>query len=223
MRVTEKSSIVKGDHKRIVLLKVLPTFGKLDIAFHLASERLVMPINSLVEALTIVGKEIGEARNYAIKSVLDRPPEKRPDFIFFLGDDMIPEPLDLVHLYEIAKKERWDILAGLYYVKQDVYPIPILWREEIPGLLVEGQHYQPGETVESDICGFDFTLCRPEIFEKMEYPWFKSGPTIDELGGVFVHTEDVWAARGCQKAGGKVGVATSVRVGHLDVNTGEVY
>ena len=223
MRVNKESMIIRGSHKRPVFLKVLPTFGKIDITFLLACERMMTPVNSIIEAITIVGKEIGDARNNAIDFVLSRPKDKRPDYIFFLGDDIIPGPLSLICLYEIIKKGQWDILSALYYVKEDFYPIPLLWREEIPGLLVEGKHYKLGETVESDICGFDFTLCRPEIFEKIEYPWFRTGPTINESRGIWLHTEDVWAVKGCQKAGGKVGVATSVRVGHLDVNTGEVY
>ncbi len=222
MRVTE-GNVVISSHRRPTFLKVLPTFGKLDIAFHIASERLIMPVNALVESFTLVGEEIGMARNKAVEFVLNRPKEKRPEFIFFFGDDMIPQYDALIRLWEIMRKETWDILSALYYVKQDFYPTPILWRDEIPGYLREGEHYQLGETVETDICGFDFTLCRPEIFEKVGPPWFKTGPTTTNRGGIWVHTEDVWAVKKVQEVGGKVGVATSIRVGHLDTNTGEVY
>lgn len=215
---------LQGDFKRPTFLKVLPTFGKLDISFHVAAQRLMMPANALVEALTIVGEEVGIARNKAMEKVLNLPESHRPDFIFFYGDDMIPGYDALLKLWDIARKDpTWDILACLYYIKQDVYPVPILWRDEIPGFLEEGKHYQLGETVASDICGMDFTLIRPKIFEKIIPPWFKTGPTETATGGVWLHTEDAWCVRKVKDAGGKIGVATSVRVGHLDIRTGEIY
>lgn len=220
----DKHNQLQSDFKRPVFLKVLPTFGKIDIAFHVAAQRLISPTNAVMEALTIVGEEIGFARNKAIEIVLNMPKGQRPEFIFFYGDDMIPQYDALLKLWDIARKDpTWDILAALYYIKQDFYPVPLLWRDEIPGYLEEGNHYQVGETVLSDICGMDFTLIRPEIFEKIVPPWFRTGPSQTESGGVWVHTEDAWCVRKVKDAGGKVGVATSVRVGHLDVRTGEIY
>lgn len=218
----DKSNVIRGSHKRPTFLKVLPTFGKLDVAFHVAAQRLVMPVNALVEALTIIGEEVGVARQKAAEMYMRLP--NPPEILFFFGDDMIPRFDALIKLWEIMKNETWDVLAGLYYIKQDWYPVPILWRDEIPGYLEEGKHYQLGETVDSDICGLDFTLIRGEIFKKMEPPFFKTGPTFDDkTKGLWVHTEDAWFVRKVKEAGGRIGVATSVRIGHLDVNTGEVY
>ncbi len=233
---------VQGAHRRPTFLKVLPTFGKLDIAFHVAAQRLIMPVNALVDSISITmsndgwqgdsgvdavvirQEEIGRARNLVMERVLSVPQEQRPEFIFFFGDDMIPGFDCLLNLWEAARKDpTWDVLAALYYVKQDYWPVPILWREEVPGPLREGEHYQAGEVVASDICGLDFTLVRPEIFEKIPPPWFKTGPTETETGGIWLHTEDAWMVRKVKDAGGKVGVHTGVRVGHLDVRTGEVY
>lgn len=218
----DKSTVSRGAHRRATFLKVLPTFGTIDVAYHVAAQRLIMPVNALVESFTIVGKEVGEARNEAVHFWRSRSP--KPEFLFFFGDDMIPHYDSLIKLWEIMRTESWDVLAGHYYIKQDFYPIPILWREEIPGYLREGEHYQPGETVDTDICGLDFTLIRPEILEKIEPPWFKTGPTkMNDRGGVWCHTEDAWFVRKIKDAGGRVGVATSVRVGHLEVSTGEIF
>jgi hypothetical protein len=217
----DESDVILGTHKRATFLKVLPTFGKLDVAYHVAAQRLVMPVNALVNALTIVGEEIGVARNKAAEMILSLKP--RPEFLFFFGDDMIPRYDALIRLWEIMRKETWDVLAALYYIKNDWMPTPILWRDEIPGILEEGVHYELGETVDTDICGLDFTLIRPEIFEKMKPPYFKTGPTECKSGGVWLHTEDAYFVRKVKQTSGRVGVATSVRVAHLDVRTGELY
>lgn len=218
----DKSDTAIGTHKRATFFKVLPTFGKLDVAFHVAAQRLVMPVNALVEAFTIIGEEVGVARQKAIEMYMRLA--KPPELIFFYGDDMIPRYDALIRLWDIMRKETWDVLAAFYYVKQDFYPTPILWRDEIPGFLEEGIHYELGETVDSDICGMDFTLIRGDILKKIDPPYFKTGPTFDEdTKGLWVHTEDAWFVRKVKQAGGRVGVATSVRVGHLDVTTGEIY
>lgn len=118
---------------------------------------------------------------------------------------------------------HWDVLSGLYYIKQDVYPVPILWRDNIPGYLREGEHYKLGETVDVDICGMDFTLLRADVFKRMEPPWFLSGHSVNDQGDILVHTEDAYCVKRVKEAGGRVGVATGIRIGHLDVSTGEVY
>ncbi len=120
---------------------------------------------------------------------------------------------------------KWDVLAGLYFLKQEP-PIPILWRDEIDGFLEEGIHYKAGEVLESGIAGMDFTLIRPEIFEVMEEPYFKTAftdKTENTRGGVWLHTEDAWFCKKVIELGGRVGVHTGVRVGHIDVETGVVY
>lgn len=215
---------VIGGHRRPTFFKVLPTFGMIHVAFHVAAQRLIMPVNAHVAAMTVViEKEIGEARNMAMKTMLEMPKGKRPEFLFFFGDDMIPPCDALVNLYEIMYRETWDILAGMYYIKQDIYPVPILWRNGISGYLREGIHYNLGDVVDTDICGMDFTLIRPEIFEKIDPPWFLSGHFVDNDGGILIHTEDAYCVKKVKEAGGRVGVATGVRVGHLDVTTGEIY
>jgi hypothetical protein len=215
-------NVSKGSHKRPDILVAIPTLGMVHIAFHVAAQRLQVPTNAKLESMIIINKEVGEARDEVAKYVVQKPKEQRPDYIFFLGDDMLPEWNHLIMLYDIAVTENWDVLSALYYIKQDP-PTPILWREGIVGTLKEGVHYKLGETVVSDIAGMDFTLIKPDILDKIEPPRFKTGPTQNETGGVWSHTEDAWFCKKVKEAGGRIGVATSVRVGHMKIDTGEVF
>ena len=224
MNFRDKEPImIKGSHRRANLLVAIPTLGMVSIAFHVAAQRMQVPTNAVMESMIITHQEVGVARDQVMQHVMSRPKDQRPDYIFFLGDDMLPSWDALIKLHAIAEAEDWDVLAALYFCKQDDPPRPILWREGTVGTLQAGVHYEVGETVLADIAGMDFTLIRPSILEKIEPPYFRTGPTQNEFGGIWSHTEDAWFVRKVKEAGGRVGVATSVRVGHMNIKTGEIY
>jgi hypothetical protein len=231
MRFDEVRETMVGTHKRITILVGFPTgvsecprcgqhLDMLPVAFHIASQRLQTPVNSRIEAITTSATEVGEARDYIAKCLVAMNP--RPEFLFFIGDDMIPQWDALIRLWQSMQTMDYDVLGALYYLKQDP-PTPILWRKEIAGPLMENVHYKPGEIVDSDICGMDFTLIRSSIFDKIQPPYFKTGPTEFEDKSLLVHTEDAWFCQKVFQAGGRVGVHTGVRVGHLNTKTGVVY
>lgn len=225
MKVKENTKLIhkQGEHKRASFITVLPTFGMIPVEHHIATLRLANPMNAKSEIITIKGEEIADARNYAVQQILQR--RVLPEFIFFYGDDMIPEWNALINLYKEAVDGQWDIISALYYMKQDGIPAPIMWREDMTDSLIEGIHYKLGEVVLSDVAGMDFTLIRPELFHKISYPYFKTGPTQnEETGSVWIHTEDSFFCRKCKiEAQLKIGVHTGVRVAHLDINTGEIF
>lgn len=222
MNLREKApNVVMDSHRRPTFLVAIPTFGMVSIHFHLAAQRLQMPVNALVESMIIEGMEIGAAREEICKFYMQYDP--RPEFLFMLGDDMVPEWDALINLWKEMRDGQWDVLAGLYFLKQEP-PTPILWRDDVVGYLEEGKHYKTGEVVQSDIAGMDFTLIRPEILEKIKRPWFHTGPTMTANNkSIWNHTEDAWFCRKVKQAGGKIGVHSGVRVAHMDVQTGMVY
>lgn len=220
MRLTEEPEVVQGDHTRASFLVAIPSLGMVPIEFCVALARLQMPVNCKSSSMVVTKTEVGLAREYVAEHVLSM--KDRPEYILFLGDDMLPPWDGVVKLYQEMKTGKWDVLAGLYFIKQDL-PVPIIWRDNIEGWLEPYIHYQPGEVVDVDVCGMDFTMIRPEIFSKMSKPWFKTGPTEFNKGNIVYHTEDVWFCHYAKKAGARIGVHTDVRVGHLLSSTGEVY
>lgn len=217
--MSKETTVKTGDHKRIYICIGLPSFATVPIEFHVASQRLQMPVNARVESIVTIGEEIGDARNYIANSCMSFNPP--PEHLFFIGTDMIPSWDALLILWQEMKKGKWDVLGGLYFLKNDP-PTPILWREEIPGYLEEGVHYKAGEVVSSDICGMDFTLIKTDIFKKLALPYFQTGPEMTDRG-LWVYTEDAYFCRKVKEAGGRIGVHTGCRVGHLDTNTGMIY
>ena len=231
MRINKDTEITEGNFQRPTFLVAIPTLGMVPIEFMLAFGRLAMPMNCSASTMIVSKTEIGVARNMVAKNALNIKP--RPKYILFIGDDMLPPWDGVIKIWkEMEEDQTWDILGGLYHIKQDT-PVPIIWRDDTKGWLEPFVHYNPGEVVQCNIIGMDFTMIRTEIFEKIKEPWFKTGPTTKEeyekifcpvnLQEYYNHTEDVWFCHLAKQAGLKIGIHTDVRVGHLMIKTGEIY
>ncbi len=215
----EGPKIITGSHRRAHFLIAIPTLGMVPIEFVIAFARLQMPVNAKANSMVVTKTEVAVARNHVAEYALSMKP--RPHYVIFIGDDMIPPWDGVIKLWQEMLTEKWDVLSGLYFIKQDL-PIPIIWRRDVPGYLEPFKHYTPGEIVWVDICGMDFTIIKTEVFEKIEKPWFETGPgKID--GKLTYYTEDVFFCDKVRKAKLNIGVHTDIRVGHLFHKTGEVY
>lgn len=227
---TKIEDIVVGSHKRPHFITVVPTLGMVPIEFHIAASRLQSPVNAVSAMLAVKGMEVGNARNYAITEILKTIP--CPEYVFFLGDDMLPPWDGLVKLYEAISTGEWDVLTGLYYWKGEP-PTPLTWRKGKVGPLLPNIDFVLGEIVQVDVTGMDFTLIRTDSLRKMEPPYFKSGPGLaEELEEYRPHvpkdkviqwTEDVYFCGKAIAKGLRVGVHTGVRVAHLSVKDGSIW
>lgn len=225
--------MIIGSHQRCHIMVAIPTLGMVPIEFMFACMRLQMPINGQVFQHVVKGMEVGEARNKAVKDIMSMKVDDRPRYLFFIGDDMIPEWDAFVKLYEAMEEEKWDILTGLYFWKGEP-PTPLIWRDNHVGRMVAGKDFTIGERVWVDLTGLDFTLIRVSLLEKIDGPWFKTGPSLRgevptrlepyiQPESVVMHTEDAWFCAKAKKFQAKMGVHTGVRVSHMDVKSGSVY
>jgi hypothetical protein len=236
MRFQKESKVedmILGSHQRCHIMMAIPTLGMVPIEFMFAAMRMQMPINGQVFQHIVKGMEVGEARNKAVEAIMLMKKDDRPRYLFFLGDDMIPEWDAFVRLYEMMEEEKWDVLTGLYFWKGEP-PTPLVWRNDHVGRMIPGKDFTMGERVWVDLTGLDFTLIRVSLLEAMEGPWFKTGPSLRtempealepyiQVHSVVMHTEDAWFCSKARKLSAKMGVHTGVRVSHMDVKSGSVY
>ena len=224
--------MIKGNHKRANFLVCLLTFGMVPIEYHMASSRLQYPVNGKATSMIVKRLEIGKARQLCVDNLLSMPKAVRPDYLFFFGDDMIPEWDGLIKLYAEMATGKWDVLTGLYYLKIDE-PVPLTWRNDNIGYMYPGVHYKIGDVIDVDVTGMDFTLISTSFLEKMkemvEFPVFKTGPgplpypDYSDKNAIVTHTEDVYFLHKVRYCGGRAGVHTGVKVGHYDINTGMIF
>lgn len=225
MRVPENSKYVEGNYIKPSFMIGLPSLGTVSMKFCMAFNRMQIPVNSAVTALYVERMEVGVARNYIAQEYLKADP--RPKYLFFLGDDMLPAWDSLIKLWEEMETGTWDVLSALYYLKSEP-PSPLLRRRGIAGALQPGVHFNVGEVVDCDATGMDFVLIKPEVFENISYPYFKTGfqfyqTDYEGNGNVLQHTEDTYFLRKVKEAKMRIGVHTDVRVGHYDSKSGMIF
>lgn len=225
----EIGDIHTGVHNRANFLVCLLTLGMVPIEYHVASSRLQYPVNGRAVSMIVKRFEVGKARDMCVDHLLRLPEKTKPEFLFFFGDDMIPEWDGLIKLYDEMISGDWDVLTGLYYIKGEP-PIPLTWRNDTIGWMMPGIHYKVGEVIDVDVTGMDFTLIRTSFLQKMaekvERPFFKTGPgafPYEDIEHIITFTEDVYFLAKARKCEGKIGVHTGVKVGHFDISTGMIY
>ncbi len=223
---TSTFSIENGSHQRPTYLMGVPTFGTMDWRFWQSTIRLASPMNSIAQLMTVCRKEVGEARQDIADYYMRQSP--RPSYLFFLGDDMLPPWDGLIRLWDEMELGHWDVLSGLYYLKCEP-PTPCAWRTGASGPMIPGRDFSPGEVISVDVCGLDFCLIRPEVFEAIgPPPWFQTEVRFTQTdangnGAMQKSTEDGFFMAKVRAARKRIGLHTGIRIGHLHVGTGMVY
>jgi len=177
------------------------------------------------------GMEVGAAREAVVRRTLAHDP--RPEFIFFLDNDVLPEFDAFVKLlYRARTFPGHDIFAGVYACKGLAEPLIYsgngagpYWDWAVGDLLTTEQHGITG--VHSGL-----TLIRTSLYQRMLDEGIASDQTpfyltVKEHGrspsGAMQTrsgTEDLYFCQLAGKAGAKIMVDTSVLAGHYDKHTG---
>ncbi len=228
MRLEKDPKVISGGHRRANFLVAIPTLGMVPIEWALTMLRLQWPMNCHKESLMVKGLEVGVARNSIAEEALKINPG--PEYILFLGDDVLVSWNSFMILWDEMKKGSYDVLAGLYYIKGDKYspPMPILFRDDYEGFMTPGKDFKVGDIVHADIVGMDFTLIRTSIFKDLgDPPWFKTADLDDMYDPVkhslSVFTEDVFFCKKVKAAGLRIGCHTNCKISHYNIQSGECW
>jgi len=194
----------------------LPTWGKVSVSWAQAFRRLGGPLGSnMVELAPVVGKPIAEARNELMQGAV----ENRCEFLFFLGDDVLPQADAIMRLLQrMWENPDTHLVTGMYWTKQ--WPTqPYIWRGIQRGPYLDWKH---GEYLEVDYAGCDCLLVRlsPEM-KALGPEWFATDWTWgeDEAPSLLA-TEDFYFYTKARKAGMKLWCDTAVQCIHEDRQTG---
>ena len=198
----------------------IPTWGKVSITWARALRHIGGPLGSnMVELSPVVGKPIAEARNELMEAAI----ANNCDFIFFLGDDTLPEGDALIRLLQ----RMWDnpeigMVTGMYWTKH--WPTqPYIWKGVQRGPYMDWKY---GEFFEVDFAGCDCLLVRlsPEM-KALGPEWFATDWLWDEDQAMpsLLATEDFYFYTKARKAGIKVWCDSLVQCIHEDRNSGIQY
>jgi predicted SAM-dependent methyltransferase len=188
----------------------MPTYGKVSMMWANARAHLAFPLGSCAVDITIGDRgnfeEISAARNIIVKDAI----EKKAEYVFFLGDDVIVPPNTVLQLLSREK----DIITGIYWTKN--WPThPYLWQGLQKGPYLD---WKAGELFKVDFAGCDCLLVNMRVFKEVKFPWFsrdwlwdKGQDKPSELA-----TEDFYFYLKAQKAGFDLWADTSIQCLHED-------
>lgn len=136
--------------------------------------------------------------------------EGNVDYMLMIDDDMIV-PMDL---FERLYRHNVDVVAPLAFMRVSPHR-PVIYRvEEGYDPLMRSDYYIPHTVnnypkdtlVECDAVGFGAALIKMDVVRRMEKPWFMSTTASGE---------DLWFCFKAKKAGARVFMDTSTKLGHL--------
>ncbi len=197
----------------------VPTWGRVTVKWARAYRHLGLPLGSTMAELYVENKPIGEARNDLMRSAI----AAGADFLFFLGDDVLPPNDAITRLIHRAwAHPEIDLFTGVYWTKQ--WPTsPYLWRGMQRGPYWD---WKMGEFFRVEQAGVDCLLVRlsdrvkalgPEWFST-EWLWTEDQDRPDALA-----TEDFFFYTRARKAGIELWCDSNVQCLHEDRTSGLMF
>lgn len=201
-----------------LLAIAIPSWGKVSLSWAQAYKHIGGPLGAnVVELSPVIGKPIAEARNELMEGAI----ANGCDFIFFLGDDVLP-PADIIHrlLQRMWDNPEIDMVTGMYWTKQ--WPTqPYIWRGIQRGPYLDWKY---GEFFEVDYSGIDCLMIRLTDKVKALGPdWFSTEwrwEDESQPAPILLATEDFYFFTKTRKAGIKLYCDSTAQCIHEDRNTG---
>lgn len=192
---------------------------------------LIMPMNQKRHMMVRVGDEVGIAYNEAIRDILAHPELSKWRYVMTVESDNLIPPDAQIRMIETLERYRFDGVSGIYFTKGEVN-MPMAYGNAARFRATGELEFAPidirealsaGDVVEVNGIANGCSLYRLDLFREMPYPWFMTVSDVLPNGGAVGFTQDLYFCKNAKAAGKRFGVDMRVRVGHMDLATGEVY
>lgn len=159
----------KPEKRRLHISICVPIYCSITTQFFIQFMRFFME-ESKQFLLTLSLHEqqpISVSREFLVNKAL----EKNPDYIFFLDSDNIMPSGGLKRLIETMENNKADLVTAMYFHKdRPHYPVIRTYRSDG---FYKIENPDIGQIFEISGCGLGACLIRPDIFKKLDKPWFK--------------------------------------------------
>lgn len=191
---------------------------------------MIAPMNQKRHMMYCIGDEVGVAYNNLIKAILDNPDLAKFKYLMTVeADNVVPADAH-IRLLETIEAGQWDAVSGLYFTKGDVN-MPMAYGDPARFEATGELEFTPRDVTEALTKGMVMpvngiamgcALWRLEMFKEIPGPWYI---TVNDVvgSGVMAFTQDLWFCKTARKAGRRFAVDCRVRVGHMDLETKEIY
>lgn len=219
-----------GAYRDLSTICVVPTRGSIPVAAVESWMNLLCPMNQKYIRMFVSGYEVGAAYETAVQTILAHPVLKDFKYLLTLEEDNLPPPDGLLRLLEHICdcrrpcKKHYVQVAGLYFTKGEG-GMPMIYGHPKKMLTFEPQLPQLDQVQECNGTGMGFTLFHMGLFrdKRLERPWFQTVQGYTPEGGIAQGTQDLFFMGNLRKLGYRIASVNSVKVGHVDSETGIVW
>lgn len=214
-----------SSYKDLSTICVIPTRGLIPAKVCTALWNLITPMNGKFFKFTVEGEEVGKAYNDAVEMIISHEELKNWKYLLTVEEDNLPPPDGLLNLYE--NMDKFDAIGGLYWTKGpggqpmiygNPYEMPKNFKPQVPA----PEMIQPCNGL-----GMGFTLFKISMFKELKQKgittFFKTVQEFQHGVGAKVMTQDLFFFEQAGKLGYKFASDNRVKVGHLDIQSNEVW
>lgn len=192
--------------------------------------QMIAPMNQKRALMFCIGDEVGIAYNNLISNILkDKELSKFKYVMTIEADNLVPVDAHK-RLLETIEQGSWDGVSGIYFTKGDVN-MPMAYGDPRKFASTGELEFTPrdvadalafGQVMEVNGIAMGCALWRMDLFRAMPSPWFVT--VADVIDGMIQgFTQDLYFCREARKKGYRFAVDCRVKVGHMDLVTGEVF
>lgn len=174
--------------------------------------RLQKPDNWVYLRPEFPSLNIASVRN----AIVRQAQENGVTHLLMMDTDQTYEPNIIGNLLGDMVKNDIMVLGGRVHRRYPPYD-PILYKldkELNKYYLVDDKEWSQNELVEVEATGGGCLLINMELFDKIEYPWFKEVPAEESDTGTVIG-EDIYFCKKVREKEIKIFVNTKVKIGHL--------
>ena len=210
---------------------VVPTRGTMSHRFVSALMGLIAPMNQKRAVLFASGHEVGEAYNAMIQSILANPELRSWKYLMTIEDDNLIPPDAHIRLLESIEFGKFDAVSGLYFTKGD-QNMPMAYGDPEEYARTKVLDFRPRDVREALRAGqimpvngiaMGCGLWRMSLYKELPAPWYQTVADVVPGKGTQVFTQDLHFCQNAVRAGKRFAVDLRVRVGHLDIHTGQLF
>jgi hypothetical protein len=212
-----------GTYKDLSTVWVTPVKdGKLDLQIMFQSWLpMLTPLNQKVMRLGIKNAEVGQAYEAAVEMILRDPiPWK---YMLTLEHDNLPPRDGLLNLYKAMTESDYDVIGGLYWLKGEFGAPMIYGNPEVKGDFTPQPVAEPRGLQRTNGLGMGFNLFKVDMFRKVPQPWFIPPSVVAGIPSDEDASQDLFFYNKAAKHGFKFACDTRIKVGHMNLDTREIW
>jgi hypothetical protein len=210
---------------------VIPTRGTINHRVVSSWQNLIPPMNTKRALMFASGHEVGHAYNEMVKNILAHPELSKWRYLMTLEDDNLPPPDAHVRLLETIEWGKYDAVSALYFTKGEIN-MPMAYGDPAEYARTGVLDFRPRDVraalaakqvMPVNGIAMGCALWRMDMFREVPPPWFVTVADVVEGKGTQCFTQDLFFCQRAVQKGKRFAVDLRVKVGHLDINTGNVY